>query len=215
MQSAPGCYSPRSPRACDTHQRLPPPALLPSKTAAVGPATSFSSKLALTRHTTGRSSSKSVGFRPVFRGSFVDFPWTRQATGPDRSLLGPTASGRARRWTLPRTSRLPPPRSVPSPLRQTTPPQQQQPPPSCYPSTMAPKLRLQKRLAASVLKCGQRRIWLDAAETDTIGQSNSRAQIKKNIKASLIIKKPVNIHSRARVVRRKRGKGQGPPHWHG
>jgi large subunit ribosomal protein L19e len=35
-------------------------------------------------------------------------------------------------------------------------------------------LRLQKRLAAAVLKCGQRKIWLDPNETSEIGNANSR-----------------------------------------
>lgn len=35
-------------------------------------------------------------------------------------------------------------------------------------------LRLQKRLAASVLKCGQRKVWLDPNETNEISNANSR-----------------------------------------
>ena len=35
-------------------------------------------------------------------------------------------------------------------------------------------LRLQKRLAASVLKCGERKIWLDPNETTEISNANSR-----------------------------------------
>lgn len=35
-------------------------------------------------------------------------------------------------------------------------------------------LRLQKRLAASVLKCGQRKVWLDPNETSEISNANSR-----------------------------------------
>ena len=37
-----------------------------------------------------------------------------------------------------------------------------------------PNLRLQKRLAASVLKCGRKRIWLDPNEASEIALANSR-----------------------------------------
>lgn len=35
-------------------------------------------------------------------------------------------------------------------------------------------LKLQKRLAASVLKCGKRRVWLDPSRPDEIAGANSR-----------------------------------------
>lgn len=35
-------------------------------------------------------------------------------------------------------------------------------------------LRLQKRLAASVLKCGERKVWLDPNEINEISMANSR-----------------------------------------
>jgi len=35
-------------------------------------------------------------------------------------------------------------------------------------------LRLQKRLAASVLSCGKRKVWLDPNETTEISNANSR-----------------------------------------
>ncbi|KIY50072.1 hypothetical protein FISHEDRAFT_65029 [Fistulina hepatica ATCC 64428] len=60
-------------------------------------------------------------------------------------------------------------------------------------------LRSQKRLAASVAKVGQRKIWLDPAEQADIGNANSRAGIKKLLKDGRIIKKPTVIHSRART----------------
>lgn len=43
-------------------------------------------------------------------------------------------------------------------------------------STMGVCLRVQKRLAASVLKCGKRKIWLDPNETTEISMANSRAR---------------------------------------
>jgi len=35
-------------------------------------------------------------------------------------------------------------------------------------------LRLQKRLAASVLKCGKKRVWIDPNETNEVKLANSR-----------------------------------------
>lgn len=40
-------------------------------------------------------------------------------------------------------------------------------------------LKLQKRLAASVLKCGQGKIWLDPNEVNEISLANSRQNIRK------------------------------------
>merc|ERR1712168_875732 len=74
-------------------------------------------------------------------------------------------------------------------------------------------LRLQKRLAAAVLKCGQNKIWLDPNETSEISNANSRQNIRKLIKDGLIIRKPVAVHSRARVrkntIARRKGRHTG------
>lgn len=40
-------------------------------------------------------------------------------------------------------------------------------------------LRIQKRLAASVLKTGKRKVWLDPNETGEISMANSRQNIRK------------------------------------
>ena len=50
-----------------------------------------------------------------------------------------------------------------------------------------------------VKKCGKKRIWLDPNEVSDIGMANSRFNVRKLIKDGLIIRKPVKIHSRARV----------------
>merc|ERR1712060_183251 len=79
-------------------------------------------------------------------------------------------------------------------------------------------LRVQKRLAASVLKCGKKKIWLDPNESTEIGNANSRQNIRKLIKDGLIIKKPQVVHSRARTranleaKRKGRHKGFGKRH---
>merc|ERR1712216_735982 len=70
-------------------------------------------------------------------------------------------------------------------------------------------LRLQKRLAASVLKCGKGKIWLDPNEVNEISMANSRQNIRKLVKDGFVIKKPVKMHSRARVNLRDAAKRKG------
>ncbi|KAH1839292.1 hypothetical protein KXX54_003123 [Aspergillus fumigatus] len=60
-------------------------------------------------------------------------------------------------------------------------------------------LRTQKRLAASVVGCGKRKIWLDPNEMNEISNANSRQTIRKLVSDGLIIRKPVTMHSRARA----------------
>ncbi|KAF1942517.1 hypothetical protein EJ02DRAFT_375555 [Clathrospora elynae] len=60
-------------------------------------------------------------------------------------------------------------------------------------------LRTQKRLAASVVGCGKRKIWLDPNETSEIANANSRQTIRKLVQDGLIIRKPVTMHSRSRA----------------
>ena len=70
-------------------------------------------------------------------------------------------------------------------------------------------LRLQKRLAASVLKCGKRKVWLDPNEVNEISMANSRQNIRKLVKDGFVIRKPPTIHSRARVRRNLAAKRKG------
>merc|ERR1712238_467817 len=70
-------------------------------------------------------------------------------------------------------------------------------------------LRLQKRLAASVLKCGERKIWLDPNEVNEISLANSRRNIARLHRDGLIIKKPAVVHSRASVKKRNEAKRKG------
>ena len=80
------------------------------------------------------------------------------------------------------------PRSYPSPHSK------------CWHSTSRRvNLRTQKRLAASVVGCGKRKIWLDPNEVGEISNANSRQTIRKLVADGLIIRKPVTMHSRARA----------------
>ncbi|KAF2317509.1 hypothetical protein GH714_023710 [Hevea brasiliensis] len=70
-------------------------------------------------------------------------------------------------------------------------------------------LRLQKRLAASILKCGEGKLWLDPNETNEISMANSRMNIRKLIKDGFIIRKPRKIHSRSGSKAAKEAKMRG------
>merc|ERR1711977_726025 len=70
-------------------------------------------------------------------------------------------------------------------------------------------LKLQKRLAASVLKCGKRKIWLDPNEVNEISMANSRLNIRKLAKDGLVIKKPAKVHSRFSVRKHLAAKRKG------
>merc|ERR1712093_28938 len=70
-------------------------------------------------------------------------------------------------------------------------------------------LRLQKRLAATVLKCGKKRVWIDPNETNEVALANSRKNIKKLFKDGLIMKRAVHMHSRSRCKRMHEAKRKG------
>jgi len=75
-------------------------------------------------------------------------------------------------------------------------------------------LKLQKRLAASVMKCGKRKIWLDPNEINEISMANSRQAVRKLVKDGYVIRKPPKVHSRARcrkkLLAKRKGRHMGP-----
>jgi large subunit ribosomal protein L19e len=64
-----------------------------------------------------------------------------------------------------------------------------------------------------VLSCGKNKVWLDPNEINEIANANSRQNIRKLVKDGLIIRKPVAVHSRARVrknnLARRKGRHSG------
>lgn len=76
-------------------------------------------------------------------------------------------------------------------------------------------LRLQKRLAASVLKVGRKRVWIDPNETAEVALANSRKNIRKLFKDGLIMRRQVHMHSRSRVQRYQEAKRKGRHQGHG
>ena len=83
-------------------------------------------------------------------------------------------------------------------------------------------LRLQKRLAASVLKCGKRRVWIDPNETSEVALANSSkptfftSRRKKHQETLQGRSDYEKISSYAFKVKSKafpRGEEEGAPHW--
>lgn len=70
-------------------------------------------------------------------------------------------------------------------------------------------LRSQRRLAASVLKCGKNRVWFESETLDKIGTANSRAHIRTLVKNLVIRKRNVEVHSRFRALKRLSEKRKG------
>lgn len=70
-------------------------------------------------------------------------------------------------------------------------------------------LKLQKRLAASILKTGKRKIWLDPSEGSEISNQTSRQGVRGLIKAGTILRHPQLIHSKARHQRLMIAKAKG------
>lgn len=59
------------------------------------------------------------------------------------------------------------------------------------------------------MKCGKRKVWMDPNEISEISTANSRQNVRKLVKDSLIIRKPDIVHSRARVNARHEAKSKG------
>jgi large subunit ribosomal protein L19e len=74
---------------------------------------------------------------------------------------------------------------------------------------MQVSLKLQKRLAASVLKCGKRKVWMDPNESNEIAQADSRQKVRKLIKDNFIVRQPNVIHSKSRHQRHMEAKSKG------
>jgi large subunit ribosomal protein L19e len=76
-------------------------------------------------------------------------------------------------------------------------------------------LRVQKRLASSILRCGSKKIWLDPNEANEIANANTRQSVRKLVKDGLIIKKPVAVHSRFRTRKNNEARRKGRHMGHG
>jgi len=76
-------------------------------------------------------------------------------------------------------------------------------------------LKLQKRLAADVLKVGLKRVWIDPNEIAEVALANSRKNIRKLFKDGLIMRRQVHMHSKSRVQAYHEAKRKGRHTGHG
>ena len=75
--------------------------------------------------------------------------------------------------------------------------------------------KIQKRLAASILKCGKRRVWIDPTEQSEVSSANTRASVKHLIKGGTITRKATNANSYFRHARYLEAKAKGRHTGHG
>jgi len=68
---------------------------------------------------------------------------------------------------------------------------------------------LQRRLAASIVNCGKRKIWIDPNEKNEISLTDSRANIRKLLKDGYILKKNSKNHSKNSIRLRKESGDKG------
>jgi large subunit ribosomal protein L19e len=77
-----------------------------------------------------------------------------------------------------------------------------------------PDLSNQRRLAASLLKCGEGRVWIDPASIEELADAVTRSDIRSAIKAGVIRAKRIRGTSRGRARRYAeelaKGRHQGP-----
>ncbi len=76
-------------------------------------------------------------------------------------------------------------------------------------------LRLQRRLAAEILKCGTNRVWFDSSALDEISTAATKEDIRRLIEQGLIKRKPVKGVCRVRIKYRKAQKRKGRRRGHG
>ncbi len=74
-------------------------------------------------------------------------------------------------------------------------------------------LRLQRRLAAAILKCGTNRVWFDPSALEDIAAAATKDDIRELIERGVIKRKPVKGICRARInkkrIRKRKGRGRG------
>ncbi len=75
-------------------------------------------------------------------------------------------------------------------------------------------LKLQRRLAAELLKCGINRVWFDPSRLKEIKAAITRQDIKRLIEKGVIAKRPEKGTSRARAnilaAKKRKGRRRGP-----
>lgn len=77
-----------------------------------------------------------------------------------------------------------------------------------------PDLSNQRRMAATLLKCGEGRVWIDPSRQEDLADAVTRRDIRGAIRAGVIQRLPIAGTSRGRARRlaeeREKGRHQGP-----
>ncbi|MFZ0830543.1 MAG: 50S ribosomal protein L19e [Thermoplasmata archaeon] len=77
-----------------------------------------------------------------------------------------------------------------------------------------PDLSNQRRMAATLLKCGQGRVWIDPSRQEDLADAVTRKDIRGAIKAGVIQRLPIQGTSRGRARQHaeevRKGRHQGP-----
>lgn len=76
-------------------------------------------------------------------------------------------------------------------------------------------LRNQRRMAASILKCGGNRVWMDSDRTDEIAKAVTRGDVKVLINGGAIKSKQIQGTSRGRKKFNQKQKDKGRRKGHG
>lgn len=76
-------------------------------------------------------------------------------------------------------------------------------------------LRIQRRLASEVLKCGENRVWFDPEALEEISTASTKQDIRELIEKGAIKKKAVRGVCRARINRMRLKKRKGRRSGHG
>jgi len=75
-------------------------------------------------------------------------------------------------------------------------------------------LKMQRRVAADLLKCGENRVWIDPEKIDDVSSAITREDVRRLIHEGVIRKKPERKQSRyrakVRAEARKKGRHRGP-----
>jgi large subunit ribosomal protein L19e len=70
-------------------------------------------------------------------------------------------------------------------------------------------VKIQRRLAAEILKAGINRVWVEPDELDRVGSAITREEVRTLIHEGVIKKRPQTGISRGRVKQKRRRKGSG------
>jgi large subunit ribosomal protein L19e len=76
-------------------------------------------------------------------------------------------------------------------------------------------LKLQRRLAAEILKVGENSVWMDPDELETIAEAVTKEDVRGLIEEGIIRRKPVKGVSRARIRKRRMQRKKGRRRGHG